>query len=134
MLPDFDAMYSGTPDSDWFVRSKTGQRLEFANQEYVLILDSDTSLSKPVIHLALLPVDPSQGAESVQLRLEGKPVPETKKERISKSIEGERSVVSALSGASPLQCQCPCICSGGRWFNSLLATVVILLQFLDIAN
>jgi len=127
MLPGFDAMYSGTPDSEWFVRSEIGRRLEFANEKFILILDSDASLSKPVIHLALLPVNPDDGAESVQLRLAGKLVPEDNKERISKSIE-----VSALSGSSSSsQCQCPCICSGERWGSSIFTLLVILLQFLQ---
>lgn len=48
-LPDFSAMYSGTPDSDWFLRQEMGHRLEFSNDDLILLVESDASTAKPVV-------------------------------------------------------------------------------------
>ena len=58
--PDFTAMYSGTPDSAWFVRGGAGQRLEFTDGEIVLVAEVDPGTSRPVIHLSVVPLDPNQ--------------------------------------------------------------------------
>jgi len=112
-LPDFNAMYYGTPDPDWFVRSKTGRRMEFGNEEFILVMDSDSSSSKPVVRLALLPRKTQHGAPTIQMKLEGK-VPlleeEEMERRQASTPEGDQSVVSALSSAGA-QCHCPCLLS-----------------------
>ena len=53
-------MYSGTPDSAWFVRGGAGQRLEFTDGEIVLVAEVDSGTSRPVIHLSVVPLDPNQ--------------------------------------------------------------------------
>lgn len=112
-VPDFAALYSGTPDSTWFIREKTGRRMEFTDGELILVMDSDSGTSKPVIRLALVPLDPKLGAESIRARLEGRAV--VSPEIGGGGLEGPQSVVSALSsaGTSASQCYCPCM-NGSR--------------------
>ena len=67
-LPDFSAMYSGTPDSDWFVRQEMGHRLEFTNGDLILLVDSDSSSSKPVVRLSVVPLKTDEVAKSIKYR------------------------------------------------------------------
>ena len=85
-------MYSGTPDSAWFVRQKMGNRVEFANSELILVVESDGDTNKPVVGLSVVPLNPNAVATSIKHRLEKRPL-----ERDGR--EGERSVL-ALTNSS----------------------------------
>ena len=67
-LPDFSAMYSGTPDSAWFVRREMGRRMEFSDGELILVVESDASTAKPVVRLSVVPLKSDQVAKSIQYR------------------------------------------------------------------
>jgi len=130
-IPDFDAMYSGTPDSAWFVREKVGRRMEFAKDEFLLVLDGEMGSSKPVLTLSLLPTIPGHEAPSIKAKLEGKSLPEEEEDggRQQKSmVEGEQSVVSALSSSA--QCYCPCMGASSHFCSSklLILLIALLLQ------
>ena len=105
-LPDFSAMYSGTPDSDWFVRHEMGHRLEFTNGDLILLVDSDSSTTKPVVRLSVVPLKTDQVAKSIQYRLQGKTLPETGGRR---GREGDKSVLALSSSSASSQCYCPCM-------------------------
>ena len=104
-LPDFSAMYSGTPDSAWFFRQEMGHRLEFSNDELILLVETDSSTTKPVVRLSVVPRKTEEMAKSIQYRLQGKPVPGSGVTRQGR--EGDKSVL-ALSSSSA-QCHCPCL-------------------------
>ena len=67
-LPDFSAMYSGTPDSAWFVRREMGHTMEFSDGELILVVESDASTAKPVVRLSVVPLKTDQVAKSIQYR------------------------------------------------------------------
>ena len=67
-LPDFSAMYSGTPDSAWFVRREMGHRMEFSDGELILVVESDANTAKPVVRLSVVPLKTDQVAKSIQYR------------------------------------------------------------------
>jgi len=117
--PDFTAMYSGTPDSAWFVRGGAGQRLEFTDGEIVLVAEVDPGTSRPVIHLSVVPLDPNQVAGGVAARLAGRAAPAVP------GREGDRSML-ALSSAA--QCHCPCLAAG--WSRLRLTWLAVLLGLL----
>ena len=71
-VPDYNAMYSGTPDSSWFVRSKTGRKLEFADSELIVVIDSDGGTSKPVVRLSVVPREEAALAPVVDARMKGR--------------------------------------------------------------
>jgi len=126
-VPDFNAMYSGTPDSSWFVRQKMGRKMEFTNGELILVVESDSGTSKPIVRLGVVPLKPSKIAHRVKLRLEGKDVDV----RVGK--EGEQSMM-ALSSSSAAQCHCPCMGSQGGISNNLCRIILTLALFLHIKN
>ena len=86
-VPDFTAMYSGTQDSSWFLRQKMGGTIEFANSELVLVVESDSSTSKPMVRLSVVPLDQTRVAASVEQRLENLP----------RGRKGQKHSVLALS-------------------------------------
>jgi len=121
-VPDFNAMYSGTPDSAWFVRQKMGRRMEFSNGELILVVESDSGTSKPVVRLSVVPLKSSEVATSIKHRLEGKS---------PNGREGDRSVL-ALSSSSSAQCYCPCMGMGSH--NCLCRIILALAFILHIKN
>jgi len=106
-LPDFSAMYSGTPDSDWFVRHEMGHRLEFTNGDLILLVDSDSSSSKPVVRLSVVPLKTENVAKSIRYRLQGKF--EKSEIAVRKGREGDKSVLALSSSSASSQCHCPCM-------------------------
>jgi len=118
ILPDFNAMYSGTPDSSWFVRTKMGRHLQFADDELILVVDSDGRSSKPVVRLSVVPLNPDMVATSIRARLEGRYVP---------GVEGEQSALALQSRASS-QCYCPCM--EGESASHCLARILLALAFI----
>ena len=67
-LPDFRAMYYGTPDSAWFVRQKMGSKMEFSNGELILVVETDSGTSKPVVRLSVVPLKTEEVAKNIQYR------------------------------------------------------------------
>jgi len=141
-MPNFDAMYYGTPDSAWYIRHQTGDRLEFSNEDFHIVLDSDTSLSKPVLKLALLPTNTADGAPTIKLRLAGKMVVDQLENQLTVSdskdrlhrqgkgrAEGDHSIVSALSSSSSAHasCHCPCLGASRAFFGSKFALISAVL-------
>ena len=124
-VPDFNAMYSGTPDSAWFVRQKMGRRMEFSNGELVLVVESDTGTSKPVVRLSIVPLKPNEVATVIKHRLEGKSPPKDGR-------EGDRSVLALSSSSSASQCHCPCMGNGSH--NCLCRIILALALILHIKN
>jgi len=100
LVPDFNAMYSGTPDSSWFVRMEMGRHMEFSDDDLILVVNSDGGTSKPVVRLSVVPLNPDKVATSIKYRLEGKHFPRAK--------EGDHSVL-ALHSRAASQCYCPCM-------------------------
>jgi len=99
-VPDFNAMYSGTPDSTWFLRQKMGRRIEFANSELILVIESDVGLNKPLVRLSVVPLNPTAIAKSIQHRFESLP---------SDGLKEDRSVLALSSGYSASShCQHQC--------------------------
>jgi len=123
-LPDFSAMYSGTPDSDWFVRHEMGHRLEFTNGDLILIVDSDASTTKPVVRLSVVPIKTDQVAKSIQYRLQGKEVPEQSRRN---GREGDKSVLALSSSSASSQCYCPCMGAAGFSSHHCLARLLLAL-------
>jgi len=119
-VPDFNAMYSGTPDSAWFVRQKMGRRMEFSNGELILVVESDSGTSKPVVRLSVVPLKPSEVATSIRHRLEGKSPPR-------EGREGDRSVLALSSSSSSSQCYCPCM---GHGSHNCLCRIILALAFI----
>jgi len=117
-VPDFNAMYSGTPDSAWFVRQKMGRRMEFSNGELVLVVESDSGTSKPVVRLSVVPLKPGEVATIVRQRLEGKS-PDRR--------EGDSSILALSSSSSASQCHCPCM---GQGANNCLCRIILALAFI----
>jgi len=124
-VPDFNAMYSGTPDSAWFVRQKMGRRMEFSNGELVLVVESDSGTSKPVVRLSVVPLKPKEVATIVKHRLEGKSPPRDGR-------EGDRSVLALSSSSSASQCHCPCMGNGSH--NCLCGLILALAFILHLKN
>ena len=115
-VPDFTAMYSGTPDSAWFVRQKMGNRVEFANSELILVVESDGDTNKPVVGLSVVPLNPNAVATSIKHRLEKRPL-----ERDGR--EGERSVLALTTSSCA---------SSNIWvfqFLGCLQACLLILQF-----
>jgi len=130
LVPDFSAMYSGTPDSAWFVRAEMGHSLEFSNGELILVATSDPNTSRPVVRLAVVPRNPTEVAPSITHRLEGRP---GEFQDQSKGKEGDRSVMALRSSAvHASQCHCPCMMMGsaGRSRSLCLLVHSILLLLL----
>lgn len=121
VVPDFSAMYSGTPDSSWFVRAKMGHSLEFSNGDLILVVDSDHGTSRPVVRLSVVPVRPAEVAPSITHRLEGR------QEDYPKGREGDNSFMALRSSAS--QCHCPCLDSAASSLccHTLRAALILLL-------
>lgn len=119
-VPDFNAMYSGTPDSSWFIRHQTGRKGEFTDGDLILVVDSDGGTSKPVVRLAVVPRSDDGVADVVNDRLEGK-------EELQRTggMEGDRSVVSALSSSA--QCMCPCNGSA-MCFSRVIMLIALMLH------
>ena len=67
-LPDFRAMYYGTPDSAWFVRQKMGGKMEFSDGELILVVETDSGTSKPVVRLSVVPLKTEEVAKNIQYR------------------------------------------------------------------
>ena len=67
-LPDFRAMYYGTPDSAWFVRQKMGSKMEFSNGELILVVETDSGTSKPLVRLSVVPLKTEEVAKNIQYR------------------------------------------------------------------
>jgi len=124
LVPDFSAMYSGTPDSAWFVRAEMGHSLEFSNGELILVVTSDPDTSRPVVRLAVVPRNPTEVAPSITHRLEGRPG--VYQEQQGK--EGDQSVMALRSSAvHASQCHCPCMGSGSSRSLCLLVHSLLLL-------
>ena len=104
-LPDFNAMYYGTPDSAWFVRQKMGNKMEFSNGELILVVETDSGTSKPVVRLSVVPLKTEEVAKSIQYRLQGKSVPPP----VRRGREGDKSFLALSSSSSASQCHCPCM-------------------------
>ena len=104
-LPDFSAMYYGTPDSAWFVRQKMGSKMEFSNGELILVVETDSGTSKPVVRLSVVPLKTEEVAKSIQYRLQGKSVPPP----VRRGREGDKSFLALSSSSSASQCHCPCM-------------------------
>jgi hypothetical protein len=117
-VPDFSAMYSGTPDSAWFVRQKMGRRMEFSDGELILVVESDSGTSKPVVRLSVVPLKPTEVATSVKHRLEG---------RAPDHREGDSSMLALSSSSSASQCHCPCM---GTSSHQCLCRVILALALL----
>ena len=140
-LPDFSAMYSGTPDSAWFVRREMGHTMEFSDGELILVVESDASTAKPVVRLSVVPLKTDQVAKSIQyrsvrfrknnLKMFSKREKERSKvyqpishnffrlqgkavpDQISRrGREGDKSVMALSSSSASSQCFCPCMGSG----------------------
>jgi len=128
LVPDFSAMYSGTPDSAWFVRAEMGHSLEFSNGELILVVTSDASTSRPVVRLAVVPRNPTEVAPSITHRLEGRPG-DYHDQNEARGKEGDRSVMALRSSAvHASQCHCPCMGSGSsRALCFLLHSLLLLL-------
>ena len=124
-VPDFNAMYSGTPDSAWFVRQKMGRRMEFSNGELILVVESDSGTSKPVVRLSVVPIKPSEVATNIKHRLEGMSPP-------WQGREGDRSMLALSSSSSASQCYCPCMGNGSH--NCLCRIILALALVLHIKN
>jgi len=122
-VPDFNAMYSGTPDSAWFVRQKMGRRIEFSNGELVLVVESDSGTSKPVVRLSVVPLNPSEVANIIKQRLEGKN-PDRR--------EGDHSILALSSSSSAAQCHCPCMGQGSH--NYLCRIILAMALVLHVKN
>ena len=67
-LPDFRAMYYGTPDSAWFVRQKMGSKMEFSDGNLILVVETDSGTSKPLIRLSVVPLKTEEVAKNIQYR------------------------------------------------------------------
>jgi len=117
-VPDFNAMYSGTPDSAWFVRQKMGRRMEFSNGDLVLVVESDSGTSKPVVRLSVVPLKPGEVATIVRQRLEGKS-PDRR--------EGDSSILALSSSSTASQCHCPCM---GQGANNYLCRIILAMAFI----
>jgi len=128
LVPDFSAMYSGTPDSAWFVRAEMGHSLEFSNGELILVVMSDAGTSRPVVRLAVVPRNPTEVAPSITHRLEGRPG-DYHEQNEARGKEGDRSVMALRSSAvHASQCHCPCMGSGSsRALCFLLHSLLLLL-------
>jgi len=131
LVPDFSAMYSGTPDSAWFVRAEMGHSLEFSNGELILVVTSDPDTSRPVVRLAVVPRNPTEVAPSITHRLEGRPGEFDQQGQGGRGKEGDQSVMALRSSAvHASQCHCPCMGSGSSrslclLFHSLLLLLAI---------
>jgi len=124
LVPDFSAMYSGTPDSAWFVRAEMGHSLEFSNGELILVVTSDPDTSRPVVRLAVVPRNPTEVAPSITHRLEGRPGAYQEQQ----GKEGDQSVMALRSSAvHASQCHCPCMGSGSSRSLCLLVHSLLLL-------
>merc|ERR1712080_259349 len=101
--------------------AKMGHSLEFSNGDLILVVDSDSGTSRPVVRLSVVPVRPAEVAQSITNRLEGR------HETLPKGREGDNSFMALRSSAS--QCQCPCMDSGAPSIccHILRAAVILLL-------
>ena len=93
-LPNYRTMYSGTPDSSWFIRQKMGQRLEFTINDLILVVESKEHKYVSTLNVAVVPLDPDKVAGSIKEKLETGVV-------YSKGLTPQKKLVLALISKSP---------------------------------
>ena len=93
-LPNYRTMYSGTPDSSWFIRRKLGGKLEFTINDLILVVESKEHKYVSTLTLAVVPLDPDKVVRSIKEKIEAGLV-------YSKGLIPQEKLVLALISRSP---------------------------------